>query len=115
MQSPSLAALLQERPRSLSFLAVVREGLDDLTFEPPADWSQRTIVGFNAPNPENYAYPPGVVMMRDTMADGDTLEAIVERQLTELLLLPEVQVASPRAFELDGQAAVEIEYEWTSG
>src|SRR5262245_41859502 len=112
MQLPSFPPMLQERPRSLSFLSVVREGLDDLTFDPPPEWSKRTIVGFNAPNPENYAYPPGVVMIRDTMADEDTLEGIVERQLTELLQLPEVQVASPRAFELDGQSAVEIEYEW---
>src|SRR5262245_59303930 len=82
MQLPSIPTMLpQERPRSLSFLSVVREGLDDLTFEPPAEWSQRTIVGFNAPNPQDYAYPPGVVMMRDTMVDGDTLDAIVERHL----------------------------------
>jgi hypothetical protein len=106
--------ILQERPRSLNFLSVVREGLDDLTFEPPAEWSQRTIVGFNAPHPEDYAYPPGVIVMRDTMADHDTLEAIVERHLTELLQLPEVQIATPHTFELDGQPAVEIEYEWTS-
>jgi hypothetical protein len=105
----------QERPRSLSFLAVVREGLDDLTFEPPAEWNQRTIVGFNAPNPESYAYPPGVVMMRDTMAEEDSLETIVERHLTELLQLPEVQVTSPTAYELDGQSAVELEFEWKSG
>jgi len=115
MQLPSIPPTLQERPRSLSFLAVVREGLDDLTFEPPAEWSQRTIVGFNAPNPENYAYPPGVVMMRDTLTEDDTLEAVVARQFTELLQLPEVQVTSPRPFELDGQAAVELEYEWKSG
>jgi hypothetical protein len=114
MQALSVPAILSERPRSLSFLAVVREGLDDLTFEPPQQWSQRTIVGFNAPNPDRYVYPPGVVVTRDTMADGDTLESIVERHLVELLQLTDVQIASPRKLDLDGQPAIVLEYEWTT-
>lgn len=81
---------------------------DDLTFTLPPSWTKRTIVTFTAPRAREDGYPATVVVMREPMAEGETLAALVERDTLDFG--ESVLVGPP--FMLDGRSAHAFSCQW---
>ena len=85
----------------------------DMTFTAPAaPWTRRTILVFDAPDDGEETEPPSVVVIREAMTPGESLEGSVHRHLAELRRLPRSNVRSCRQLTVDMQPAVEIVHEW---
>jgi hypothetical protein len=83
----------------------------DLAFDLPRDWEDKTVVAFSAPGKVGLA--PNVVVTRDALADGETLAAYADRQLVELAKrLDAFDLHQRRDLNLGGHAAIELSFGW---
>ena len=89
----------------------------DVSFDPPSDWTDRTVVAFTAPPAISTkpAAAPNMVMTREDMRAGDTLRTHADRQLIELgKALEDFDLLESRETELGGQPAILLRYTWIS-
>lgn len=85
----------------------------DVTFDVPRHWEDRTMVAFAAPPRPGQTTAPNVVMTRDQLAPGETLESYADKQLAELSKrLERFALIGKKELSLGGQAGVELHFTW---
>jgi len=87
--------------------------LEDLPFQPPPSWRQRTLFAFVEPAVEAHN-PASIVVAREALREGATLQALADELLLELRELPAFHSLGRRTLEVNGDQAVELRYEWVS-
>ena len=86
-----------------------------VSFELPPDWSDRTIVAFQAPPSPERSQAPNIVVTKEPMRQGDTLRVHADRQMLELgRVLSEFDLLESRETELGGRPAIYVRFAWLS-
>ncbi|NUQ77981.1 MAG: DUF1795 domain-containing protein [Polyangiaceae bacterium] len=85
----------------------------DISFDVPRHWEDRTMVAFSAPPRPGQATAPNLVMTRDSLGPGESLDGYADRQISELSKrLQEFELLGRRERTLGGQPAEELHFEW---
>jgi hypothetical protein len=89
----------------------------DVSFESPPEWANRTIVGHAAPALENdaRAIVPNFVMTRQAMREGESLRTHADREIFQLgRRLEGFELLESSDTILAGSTAVHFRYRWVS-
>jgi hypothetical protein len=88
----------------------------DISFDPPPDWMDRSMVAYAAPTDDpTKEGAPNFVMTREPMRDTDTLRSHADRQLIELgRQLRDFDLLESKETTLGGGPAVHLRYTWMS-
>jgi hypothetical protein len=85
----------------------------DLAFEIPADWEDRSVVAFSAPNRAEQSMAANVVVTQDQLPPSDSIRAYADRQLVELAKrLDEFDLTERKELTVGGLPAVELRFGW---
>jgi hypothetical protein len=83
---------------------------DDVTFETPQDWEDRSVVA-HVGSPGADGTTPNVMVTREPMRDGETLRGYRDRQLVDLAQqLHEFDVVESKEDTIDGHPAIILRY-----
>lgn len=83
----------------------------NVAFEVPRHWEDKSIVAFAAPKTEGQEQSSNVVMTKDRLDDGETLDQYADRQLAELTDRVDDFMLADRAPRLiDGHEAIELRF-----
>jgi hypothetical protein len=87
---------------------------DEVTFEAPEGWEDKTIVAFAGPaKPGKFA--PNVVMTKDKLKPGESLRSYADRQIMELARrLDGFDLIESGERTVAGVSALEYRFSWTS-
>lgn len=87
---------------------------EDVTFEAPSGWEDKTIVAFAAPAQPG-KFSPNVVMTKDAMKPGESLRSYADRQIMELARrLEGFDLLESGEREIGGIHALEYRFAWRS-
>ena len=82
-----------------------------LSFEPPREWVLPTMVAFAAPD----ATGPSVVMSRERLREGRTMQAFLREYIDELRTKTgQLRVDGVRERDVGGRRATQIDVSWKS-
>lgn len=87
---------------------------EEISFEAPESWEDKTIVAFAAPAQPG-KFSPNVVMTKDTLKPGESLRSYADRQIMELARrLEGFDLIESGDRVLAGLNALEYRFSWTS-
>jgi hypothetical protein len=85
----------------------------DVAFDVPRDWEDRSVVAFASPTAASSGPAPNVVLTRESLEASDTIASYADRQLVELAKrLEGFELVERRDFALAGLPAVELRFSW---
>jgi hypothetical protein len=86
-----------------------------ISFDPPPDWIDRTIVAYAAPAPPGAKNAPNLVMTEEPLRAKDTLRTHADRQLMEFAQqLEDFRILETRETLLGGVPAIAMRFTWNS-
>lgn len=88
------------------------EGMD-ATFEAPPGWENRSVIAFAAPASAGRS-PMNVVMTREPLVGGDSLQLHADRQLMALATRPHFEVVESRVRDVGGRPARQVRFVWAA-
>lgn len=87
---------------------------EEVTFEAPSGWEDKTIVAFAAPAQPG-KFSPNVVMTKDALKPGESLRSYADRQIMELARrLEGFDLLESGERDLGGLPALEYRFAWRS-
>lgn len=87
---------------------------DQVAFEAPESWEDKTIVAFAAP-PTPGKFSPNVVMTKEALKSGESLRSYADRQIMELARrLEGFDLIESGERTVGGLNALEYRFSWTS-
>src|SRR5262245_1125516 len=81
----------------------------DLSFAPPAQWTDRTVVVFQAPPGRSGRPAPNMVMVREGRREGERLRTFAQRRLNALARHnPGLEIRDSEECEVGGRCAIRV-------
>ena len=92
---------------------MTRQAHCDLSFDVPDEWENKSIVAFAAPRQPGKVIQPNIVVTRDTLPAGQTLQTYATKQLaTASKGLPRFALADTRGTTVGGMPAIAYSFTW---
>lgn len=85
----------------------------DLSFDYPRDWEDRSVVAFAAPSSAGKPTATNIVVTRDKLGDEEDVKRYADRQLVEMARrLDGFQLIARNEMSVDGEPAVDVKFGW---
>lgn len=91
----------------------MRHQLQDIIFQVPDQWQNRSIIAFAAPLEPGQSVAPNVVLTRDLVAPGQTFRSYADSQMVELAKrLDQFNLINRQETQLHNVPAVSLLFSW---
>src|SRR3954470_17913281 len=86
---------------------------EEIGFEYPREWEDRTVIAFSAPQRPNATTTTNVLVTRDKLGDEEDVKKYADRQLVEMAKrLDAFQLYERKDIRVDGEPAIDLKFSW---